>query len=75
MNTASFEQPVLPKTEQVPTFLPEIPKPMRIIGSVFDTYILVEYEDQLLLIDQHAVHERLMFDRLMSKWEQEQIGQ
>lgn len=48
---------------------------MRIIGSVFDTYILVEYEDQLLLIDQHAVHERLMFDRLMSQWEQEQIGQ
>lgn len=51
--------------EQVNTILPSIPKPMKIFGAVFNTFILVEYADQLLLVDQHAVHERLLFDRLM----------
>ena len=60
--------PVMKETaEQINTILPEIRKPMKIFGALFNTYILVEYEDQLLLIDQHAVHERLLFDRLMKE--------
>ena len=47
------------------SFLPEAPKPLRIIGTAFNSYILVEYEDHLLLIDQQGVHERLLFDRMM----------
>ena len=61
-----------PKQE---SFLPPAPKPLRIIGTVFDTYILVEYEDHLLMIDQHAVHERLRFDRLTKAWDQHEAGQ
>ena len=58
--------PVTPeKAEQVSTILPEMKKPMKVFGALFNTFILVEYEDQLLLVDQHAVHERLLFDRLM----------
>ena len=53
--------------EQVSTILPEMKKPMKVFGAVFNTFILVEYEDQLLLVDQHAVHERLLFDRLMKE--------
>ena len=53
--------------EQVSTILPEMKKPIRIFGALFNTFILVEYEDQLLLVDQHAVHERLLFDRLMKE--------
>ena len=56
------------KAEQVSTILPEVKKPMTIFGALFHTYILVEYEDQLLMIDQHAVHERLLFDRLMEQY-------
>lgn len=41
---------------------------MRIFGAVFDTFILIEYRDQLLLVDQHAVHERLLFDRMMKEY-------
>ena len=52
-------------TEQISTILPKTEKPLKVFGAVFNTYILVEYEDQLLLVDQHAVHERLLFDRLM----------
>lgn len=61
--------------EQVASFLPDAPKPLRLIGTVFNTYILVEYEEHLLLIDQHAVHERLMFDRLMKAYDQQAMAQ
>lgn len=53
--------------EQVNTILPAVKKPMKVFGALFNTFILVEYEDQLLMIDQHAVHERLLFDRLMKE--------
>ena len=55
------------KAEQVDTILPKVARPMKIFGALFNTFILVEYEDQLLMIDQHAVHERLLFDRLMEE--------
>lgn len=53
--------------EQVNTILSAVRKPMKVFGALFNTFILVEYEDQLLMVDQHAVHERLLFDRLMSE--------
>lgn len=37
----------------------------RIIGQIFLTYILLERGDELLLIDQHAAHERLRYEQLM----------
>lgn len=36
----------------------------RIIGSAFHAYVLVESGDKLLLIDQHAAHERILFEQL-----------
>lgn len=69
------QQTMLPEPEQVPSFLPEAPKPMKLLGVVFNTFILVEYEDHLLMIDQHAVHERLLFDRLMKAYDQQTCGQ
>ncbi len=39
--------------------------PVRLIGVVFNTYILLECADRLLLCDQHAVHERLLYERYM----------
>ena len=40
------------------TILPNEQTNMRIIGTLFDSYILVEYADNLMLIDQQAVHDR-----------------
>lgn len=37
----------------------------NVIGQVFDTYILVEKDDNLFIIDQHAAHERIIYDNLM----------
>lgn len=42
---------------------PETP-PARLIGETMHTYILVEKGDTLILIDKHAAHERINFDRL-----------
>lgn len=39
----------------------------NIVGVIFKTYILVEYGQKLLLIDQHAGHERLLFDKFMKE--------
>ena len=39
----------------------------RVIGQVFDTYILVEKDDNLLMIDQHAAHERLNYEALKAE--------
>jgi DNA mismatch repair protein MutL len=36
----------------------------RVIGSFRDAYILVEQGDDLLIVDQHAAHERLLYDQL-----------
>lgn len=37
----------------------------RLIGQLFDTYWLVQYQDKLFLIDQHAAHEKVLYERTM----------
>ncbi len=56
-----YHQLDLKKEEDVK---PDVPV-FRIIGQVFDTYWLVEYEKELLIIDQHAAHEKVLYERLM----------
>ena len=41
--------------------------PWRVAGEVFDTYIIVEQGDTVLLIDKHAAHERMNFDRMKTE--------
>ena len=53
------EVPPEEKGEEVPTW--------RVLGVAFDTYILVEMGSELLVIDQHAAHERLIFEELKAK--------
>ncbi len=40
------------------------PRPLRLIGEAFKTYILCEYDGKLYIIDKHAAHERIIFNRL-----------
>lgn len=69
--TASLVSPI--PVQQ--TILPNEQTNMRMIGTLFDSYILVEYADNLMLIDQQAVHERVMFDRMMKALDQHRCGQ
>ena len=41
--------------------------PYKMVGEALKTYVLVEQEDALILIDKHAAHERVIFDRLKSQ--------
>ncbi len=43
----------------------ESQKKHRIIGQLFDTYWLLEFEDKLFLIDQHAAHEKVLYERMV----------
>lgn len=36
----------------------------RFVGQLFDTYLLIERADELFIVDQHAAHERVLFERL-----------
>jgi len=40
----------------------------RYIGALFHTYLLLELDDNLILIDQHAAHERILFEKLVAKY-------
>lgn len=43
----------------------EIRAEYHLIGQVFDTYWLVEFQDNLYIIDQHAAHERVLYERTL----------
>lgn len=45
----------------------------KYIGQIFGTYILVEYEDKLYIIDQHAAHEKINFERIMESYKNGQM--
>ncbi|MFI3250315.1 MAG: DNA mismatch repair endonuclease MutL [Eubacteriales bacterium] len=62
------ETPLPLVEEEVPLLAEEIP-PWRLIGECFATYILVEQGERILMIDKHAVHERINFDRLRDQTE------
>ena len=53
------EQPVTVIEDEKPE-----PEPYRVIGEAFKTYILVEQGKKLLIIDKHAAHERMLFEKL-----------
>ena len=58
-DSAPIEQTELPLTAQ----------DWRMVGEAFDTYILVEQGEDLLLIDKHAAHERILFEKLRASRE------
>ncbi len=41
---------------------------IRIIGQLFDTYWLTQTEDKLFIIDQHAAHEKVLYERMMKRF-------
>ena len=45
----------------------------KLIGQVFDTYIIIECGDEIKLIDQHAAHERLQYEQLKKNLENSKV--
>ena len=59
------EEPVL---EQTTLELPQV-QPWRMVGELYRTYILVEQGEEAFLIDKHAAHERILFNKLKARQE------
>ncbi len=45
----------------------------QMLGQLFDTYWLISYEDKLLIVDQHAAHEKVKYERLMKHFKEHDI--
>lgn len=50
-----------------PLMKAENPDEYRIIGQLFDTYWLIEYGDKFYMMDQHAAHEKILYERFMRR--------
>ena len=77
------------QTEQAPAVKTEPPKQLdlfdekmltkenrpryRILGQIFDTYWLIAFTDKLFIVDQHAAHEKVNYERLMKHYHEKDI--
>lgn len=59
------KQPVIEKAEQLAFISEEAMKSHEIIGQIFSTYWIVQFGDKMFLIDQHAAHEKVLYERIM----------
>ncbi len=53
----------------------EIEEPLIFLGQAFNTFLIYEKEDNLFVVDQHAAHERLLYDKMLSYTEGNIISQ
>ena len=67
--TPAVTQPTQePETEQTQLEMPQ-PIPWRLVGELYNSYILVEQGEEAYLIDKHAAHERILFENLKANQE------
>lgn len=63
---SSYEQQSL-LTKEAGFLSEDAKKKHKIIGQLFETYWLIEYGDKLFIIDQHAAHEKVLYERTMER--------
>ena len=68
-----------PQNEQMELFREELLRPesrdrIRMIGQLFDTYWLTQFGDQFYIIDQHAAHEKIWYERLVKQFREHTVN-
>ena len=66
------EEKVAPAPQQVEKEAPAVPF-YRIVGEVFNSYVIVQVEEKMLIIDKHAAHERILFEQLKAGLSQVEV--
>lgn len=66
----SMQEPVQERMAQT-----EPQEALRYIGAVFKTFLLFEIGERLLMVDQHAAHERVLYDRYMARYQGVMVSQ
>lgn len=51
-----------------------LPVDYRIVGQVFKTYWIIQYHEKVFIIDQHAAHERVLYERFMREFREHRIS-
>ncbi len=59
-----FPRLAKPSSAQV-SYLPKVP--YRLVGQVMNSYLVIERDGKLVVVDQHAAHERILFEKLLQK--------
>ena len=79
MTEPAISQPVInePEPKQLELFeekllAPESRRRHRLIGQLFETYWLVEFDDRFFIIDQHAAHEKVNYERFVKQFKEQE---
>jgi DNA mismatch repair protein MutL len=65
---------VAPSDASQPSQSPEKLPVLRVLGQVFQSYIITEGPDGLYLVDQHAAHERILLERMIQSWRAKSVS-
>jgi len=73
-NVSSSSATIVDNPEQMSFISEEAKAGHRIIGQVFSTYWIVEFGDKMFLIDQHAAHEKVLYEKTMKALKEKQYN-
>lgn len=73
-NASFFDDEQLKSSEENPAYQPIVNfSKYKVIGEIFNEFLILEKDDTMLLVDFHAGHERLLYDKLVAKVNASQI--
>lgn len=66
--TTIIEKPVQMELFDTKMLTKENRRQYHIVGQIFDTYWILEFKDKIYMVDQHAAHEKVNFERMMARF-------